>query len=94
MVGGAVGRLFTPAERRVQRRVAQYLLRLAVALEDQDGLEGWDTARDTAREAAESCRLVLGEERAAELGDRLGRTSGNVLDAAHALGYADEESAK
>ncbi len=84
LVGGAVGRLFTSDERRRQRRIAQYLQRLAVALEDQDGLEGWATA-------AEACRLVLGEERAAELGERLGWTSRNVLDVAVALGYDDAE---
>lgn len=88
LVGDAVGRLFTPAERREQRRVARYLERLAVALEDQDGRAGWASAAV----AAEACRLVLGAERAAELGERLGWTARNVLDVAVALGYDDAES--
>lgn len=90
MVSDAVGRVFSPTERRQQRRVAQYLQRLAIALDDQDGLEGWGAAG----EAAEACRLVLGAERAAELGERLGWTSRSVLDVALALGYDDEEPAE
>ncbi|MDP9359375.1 MAG: ParB/RepB/Spo0J family partition protein [Chloroflexota bacterium] len=88
-VSGAVGRVFTSEERRQQRQVASYFKRLAVALEDGDDLPGWETAPD----AAEACRLVLGEEEAADLGERLGRTSRNVLDVAVALGYADREDA-
>jgi len=62
------GRLFTPAERQGQRRIALYLQRVAVALDDQYRLDGWETAED----AAEACRLVLGEERAAALAEQLG----------------------
>lgn len=86
-LGGAVGRMFTSDERRQQRRVASYFKRLAVALEDGDDLASWESAED----AAEACRLVLGDEDAADLGDRLGRTSRNVLDVAITLGYDDED---
>lgn len=88
LAGDIVGRLFTPAERRQQRHVAQYFQRLAAALEDQDELEGWTTAE----EAAEACRLVLGTERTSELAVRLGRTSRNVLDVAYVLGYDRERA--
>lgn len=88
LIGETAGRLFTSAERRAQRRLAQYLQRLAVALEDQAHLASWETAA----EAADTCRLVLGAERATDLGERLGWTSRNVLDVAVALGYADAES--
>lgn len=86
-VSGAVGRMFTSEERRQQRRLASYFKRLAVALEDGGDLAGWESATD----AAEACRLVLGDEDAADLGERLGRTSRNVLDVAIALGYDDDE---
>lgn len=84
-MGNAVGRLFTPAERIQQRRVVQYLQRLVVALDEQYDLDGWESAD----EAAEACRLVLGEERAAELAGQLGSTSGAICDVARALGYHD-----
>jgi ParB-like nuclease domain len=90
IVGDAVGRLFTTDERRGQRRIAQYLQRLAIALEDQAELTSWETAAD----AAEACRLVLGEGRAAQLAERLGWASRAVLDAAVALGFADEVAVK
>jgi hypothetical protein len=90
IVGDAVGWLFTSDERRDQRRIAQYLLRLAVSLEDQEELTSWETAAD----AAEACGLVLGPDRAAQLGERLGWASLNVLEVAHALGYADEGSGR
>lgn len=89
LVGQTVGRLFTSDERRQQRQVVSYFRRLGVALEDGDDFAGWNTADD----AAEACALVLGEAAAAELGERLGRTSRNVLDVALALGYADEDAA-
>lgn len=82
-VGQALGRLISPGQRAQQRKLAQYLERLAVALDDQDGLDGWSSAED----AAEACRLVLGDDAATALGGRVGRTSGNVLDVALALGY-------
>jgi hypothetical protein len=88
-LGGALGRMFTSAERRQQRQVAAYFKRLAVALEDGDDLDGWETVNG----AAEACRLVLGDEAATDLGERLGRTSRNVLDVAIALGYDDDEDA-
>ncbi len=88
-LGDAVGRVFTSEERRQQRRITSYLKRLVVALEDSDGLEGWATDED----AAEACRLVLGEEAAAELGESLGHCSRDVLNVAIALGYTDDEDA-
>jgi hypothetical protein len=88
-LGGAVGRLFTPDERRQQRQIASYFKRLAVALEDGDDLDGWTTDED----AAAACRLVLGADPAAELGERLGRPARNVLNVAIALGHADDEDA-
>lgn len=84
-----VGGLFTPEERRQQRQLTSYVRRLAVALEDGDDLDGWETAEDV----ADACRLVLGDDEAADLGDRLGRASRNVLDVAIALGYDDADAA-
>ncbi len=83
--GEAIAELFKPQERRQQKRIARYLERLAVALDDQYGLEGWETHED----AAEACREALGGERAAELAQRLGDGAHNVLRAAVALGYED-----
>lgn len=89
LLGGVVGRMFSKQERRQQRQLTSYLRRLAVALEDSDDLTGWDTAED----AAEACSLVLGADTAADLGERLGRASRNVLNVAIALGYDDEDAA-
>ncbi len=86
MVGDAVGNLFTSTERKQQRRVARYLQRLATALEDQYDLDGWENAED----AAEACRLVLGQDRAGELAETLGNGAYDVLQAAIALGYEEE----
>jgi hypothetical protein len=86
VVGDAIGGLFTSADRKRQRRIARYLLRLATALDDQYELEGWDDAEDAAR----ACRLVLGEERASGLAQLLGNGAYNVLQAAIALGYKEE----
>ncbi len=83
-----VGGVFTSEQRRQQRRLASYFRRLVVALEDGDDLAGWAAADD----AAEACRLVLGAEEATDLGERLGRTSRNVLYVAVALGYDDEDA--
>jgi hypothetical protein len=85
-VGDAVGGLFTSTERKRQRRITRYLQRLATGLEDQYELEGWESAED----AAEACRLVLGEDRAGELARMLGNGSYNVLQAAIALGFEEE----
>lgn len=86
---GAVGGIFTSVERREQRQLASYFRRLAVALEDSDDLPGWEMAED----AADACVLVLGQDAAADLGKRLGRTCRNVLNVALALGYVDDEDA-
>lgn len=81
--GESVGEFFSSAERKQQRRIVSYLQRLAVALEDQDALDGWGTGED----AAEACRLVLGDDRAATLADRLGAGTVSVLAVAEALGF-------
>ncbi len=88
MVSDVVGRVFTSTERRQQRRIAQYLTRLAIALADQYELDGWETPDS----AADACRMVLGEEAATELGSRLGPACRNVLHLAMALGFKDGES--
>lgn len=85
-VGDGVSGIFTSSERKQQRRVTRYLQKLATALEDQYDLEGWESAND----AAEACRLVLGEESAGELAHRLGDGAYNVLQAAISLGYEEE----
>jgi len=85
-VGQALGRLISPGKRAQQRKLAKYLQRLAVALDDQDELDGWSSAD----EAAEACRLVLGDDVATALGERLGRASGNVLNVALVLGYDED----
>jgi hypothetical protein len=82
-----VGGLFTSEERRRQRKLAVYFRRLVVAVEDGDDLAGWDTAEN----AAEACRLVLGHDAAADLGERLGRRCRNVLNVAIVLGYVDDQ---
>lgn len=85
--GEAIAELFKSQECRQQKRVARYLERLAVALDDQYGLEGWETHEDP----AEACREVLGVQ-ATELAQRLGDGAHNVLMAAIALGYKDAET--
>lgn len=85
-VGDVMSGIFTSAERKQQRRIARYLGRLAVALDDQHDLDGWETAE----EAAQSCRLVLGDERASELAFLLGDGAYNILQAAIALGYEED----
>ncbi len=55
--------LLSPEQRRRQRSIAQYLQRLSEAFQDQDRLEGWQTACD----AADACRAVLGGQKAGEL---------------------------
>lgn len=80
-IGEAIGRLFTPAQRTQQRKIVQYLQRVAVALDDQYRLNGWETAED----AADACRLVLGPERAAALGEQLAGACKDILDVADIL---------
>jgi hypothetical protein len=81
-------RFFTAKERREQLRLARYLERLAVALDDQFAFGTWREAAD----AAAPCRAVLGDAAAADLGARLGPAAHNVLDVAIALGYEDSDA--
>jgi ParB-like chromosome segregation protein Spo0J len=75
--------IFTPAERRAQRRFGRYLDRLASALEEQYSFEGFETFET----AAKACRAVLGDDQAKELAKSLGPSSWNILQIAQALGY-------
>ena len=86
-LGDRVGSLLSSEQRRQQRLIAQYLQRLSVSLQDQDQLESWQTATD----AVEACRAVLGEEKAGELAQMLGDYSLNVLEVARRLGHAETE---
>ncbi len=86
-LGSAVKDLFTKGERKQQRRLAKYLERLAVSLNDQYELEGWRTHQD----AVDACRAVLGDERASALAIDLGSPAYNVLQVAIALGYPDPD---
>jgi hypothetical protein len=79
----AIGDFLVKRERRQQRRIARYLEQLAVALEDQYKLNGWETHED----AASACRAALDEERVTELAQELGSGAHNVLQVAIALGY-------
>ncbi|MCL5283112.1 MAG: hypothetical protein M1330_00130, partial [Armatimonadetes bacterium] len=81
-----MGKVFTPKERVQQRQIAHYLKRLSVALQEQDDLEGWKSAKD----AADACVALFGRERTNELRETLGYTARNVLDVAIELGYTDE----
>ncbi len=58
-------RVFSGADRARQRKVASFLRRVVTAMEDGSGLLGDED------EAAEACRLVLGEDLARSLGTRL-----------------------
>ncbi len=80
--------IFTAKERREQRRLAHYFERLATALDDGFAFDNWQSSSD----AAEACRVVLGEEAAARLAEELGPAARNVLDVAVALGYEDHPS--
>lgn len=66
-----------------QRRIASYLQRLAVALNDQYELGAWQTAEG----GASACRAVLGERDATELAWELGPAALNVVAVARRLGY-------
>jgi hypothetical protein len=83
-----IGDFLVKRERRQQRRIARYLDRLALALEDQHKLKGLETHED----AASACRAAMGEERVAELAQELGSGAYNVLQVAIALGYEDAEA--
>ncbi len=87
-LANALERLVTPAERIAQRNLARYLERLSAALEEQSDLAGFETIAA----GAEACRVVLGAEKAKELGEQLGWSARNILDVAIALGYRDEPS--
>lgn len=86
---GLAERLFTAKERREQRGLAHYFERVAVALDDQFAFDNWETAD----EAADACRAVLGDQAASDLAERLGPAARNVLDVAEALGYDCEAEA-
>lgn len=79
--------LLSSAERRNQRRIVQYLVRLAAALEDQFDIAGWQTHGD----ATDACVAVLGDEEAETLGARLGPGASNVLQVAQLLGYEESD---
>jgi ParB-like chromosome segregation protein Spo0J len=83
-----IGDAFTPADRRNQREIARYLQKLAEALEDQDKLKGFETIPG----AAEACRIVLGDQAASELADRLGWSAENILRIAQTLGYDPDDN--
>jgi ParB-like chromosome segregation protein Spo0J len=83
----AISGALSSSDRRNQRSIVTYLQRLSIALEDQFDLDGWDTHEH----AAEACRLVLGEEKAQELADRLGPCALNVYSLATELGYEAAE---
>lgn len=81
----SLGALFSSQERREQRRLARYFDRLAIALDDQFALKGWERPED----ASLACRAVFGDEKAAQLAESLGPPARNVLDVAIDLGYED-----
>ena len=74
-------------ERSAQRVMVRYFERLAGVLEEQDALEGFETID----EAVEACRLVLGNDKAHALADRIGWSSRNILQIAMALGFSPNE---
>jgi ParB-like chromosome segregation protein Spo0J len=86
-LGEVVGGVFTSRERRQQRHIASYFSRLAVALDEQHELDGFTTFED----AAQAIELVLGEDRALDLAQRLGLAAYNTLEVARELGYEPPE---
>lgn len=76
----------TPSGRASQRKITDYLLRLADLLEEQDTLPDFKTLHD----AVEACRAVLGNAQASALAERLGWTSYDILEIAQLLGYRKE----
>lgn len=81
-----VERVVSALDRNQHRQITRYLERVATTLEEQDRLEGFKTIEG----AADACRSVLGQEKAAELAERLGWSSRNVLDVALVLGYRED----
>jgi ParB-like chromosome segregation protein Spo0J len=86
-IGDFLDDLAAKLDRSEQRRIVRYLQKLVDLLESQDDLKGFKTIDD----AASACRAVLGEEEAKNLADRLGWSSGNILDVALSLGYLAED---
>ena len=76
-------RLFRSDEQRAQRKLARYLQRLSIALDDGFDFENWGTAD----EAAAACRAVFDQEQLDALAATLGAASANVADVAVELGY-------
>ncbi len=68
-LGQLGAKLFSKPERARQRKIASYLNRLAVALEDQGDL------LEDAKVAAEALRLVLGAEEAEVLAEAIARSA-------------------
>lgn len=78
----SVGQFFSASERRAQRKAASYLRRVVVAMEDGSEL------LEEADAAAESARLVLGDDEAADLGERLLDAAAPIAEVAKALRQA------
>lgn len=87
LLGDGVAMVFSSAERRRQRRTANYLKRLAVAFEDQRELEGWSAPGD----AASACIATFGQRAAAELAEVLGYFSARVYRVAVLLKKAGSD---
>lgn len=81
----AISNHVTPEQRIQPRKIAHYLQRLAISLEDSNDLDGWNTSAD----AANACRVVLGDDKAKALADRIGGNCQDVLDVVVMLGYKD-----
>ena len=81
-----LNKTITPSGRASQRKIANYMMRLADFLEEQDNLPEFNTLND----AVEACRDVLGNDLASALADRLGWTSYDILEIAKLLGYRKE----
>jgi len=72
-------RVFSGGQRVRQRQIASFLRRVVLAMED-----GADFLGDEA-EAAEACRLVLGDDLAQSLGQRLMAAAGPLAGVGHLL---------
>lgn len=80
--------IFTPVERRAQRRIVRYLGQVAELLEQQDSLPDFDTID----QAVAACRAVLGDAGAKQLADRLGWSASNIFEIARSLGHQEDQS--